>query len=301
MKIYSNRKYVKHLMILILLIAFSSCEDFFETTLELELPEYEEQVVISAVLDNLDKRELLLTKTVGINDDEYDSNIDEATIKLFSTNGIVYLFENEIINTNFSSAPNYHLKDAVDFIPGETYNIEVTTKEGKVATAKSKMPPTPKLISAKYRASGGTTIDGDKLDAIDVVFQDTPDFENFYRIKLSYKEGGLNSLYLESNDPSAEESADFISLILRDTQFDGEEYRIQILFRAYSNNEFEVEDLVLEFKSITEDQYKFDKILNNFYDNEDNPFNSATQLYTNVENGIGLFALENSVESDIEE
>lgn len=301
MKIYKYIKSTKFLLIFVALTIFSSCEDFFETTIELELPEFEEQVVISAIFDNVDKKGLLLTKTVGINEDKEDSKVGQATIKLFSSSGDEYLFEENEFVTIYSSDPNYLLDESVTFVPGESYNIEVTTKEGVVATAVSQMPQTPQLISAKYRATGGTSIDGDKLDAIDVIFKDEPDVENFYKIKLSYKEGGLNSIYLESNDPVAEESADFISLILSDSQFDGEEYRIQILFRTFSSNEFEVEDLVLEFKAITEEQYKFDKILNNFIENDDNPFNSATQLYTNVENGIGLFAIENSVESDVEE
>jgi len=273
-------------------VLLCSCEDFFESTIELEIPEYEEQLVVSALFNNNYEKRMLVTKTVGINDDARFSRINDARIKITSGSGLEFIADSLVTNPNFSNY-NYTFDEELEFIPEESYSLEVISSDGKMANCTAVMPATPELISATYKEGGGTTLDGDKLDAIDLVFRDIPDVENFYRIRLINGIGATNSINLESNDPGAEESADYRQLLLNDIQFDGEEYRLQIL---YYRNPGSVDEYVVEFSSISEDQYRFDKLLNSFNENEDNPFSTAAQLHTNIEGGLGLFAIENAVQ-----
>ncbi len=289
MKFNMKSRYI--LLALIFGVLFFSCEDFFETTLELETPEYEEQIVVSALLDNDIKKSIFLSKTVGINGNLEDSEVNNADIKLTSEGGVEFFIEN-IDPDNESSYINYFLKDSMEFQPEESYTLEILTSDGKKANCTATMPPTPQLISAIYKEGGGTTLDGDKLEAIDIVIKDDPSEENFYRINLVTGMGIHNSFFLESNDPAAEESADYRSLIINDVQFNGEEYRLQILHYSYLDS---LEDVFIEFSAISEDQYKFDKLLNSFQENEDNPFNTVAQLHSNIEGGLGLFAIENTI------
>ncbi|MDF1697364.1 MAG: DUF4249 domain-containing protein, partial [Saprospiraceae bacterium] len=250
-------KYKIVFLISFLAIMLVSCEDFFETTLELEIPEYEEQIVVSALLDNDRKKGIYISKTVGINDDVENTEIDNAEITLIAGNGeSIQVMPSEPSNNYFDL--NYELEEGVEFVPEETYTLEVSTPDGKQANCTVQMPSTPELISAKYREGGGTTLDGDKLNAIDIVLKDKPSQENFYRVALYYK---LNSFptYIQSNDPAAEESSDYNSLILNDIQFDGEEYRLQILY--YDNGAPDTDEYTVRLSSISKDQYRFDKLL----------------------------------------
>jgi hypothetical protein len=70
------------------LILFSflliSCEDFFETTLELEEPVFKEQLVVNSILTNLTNNEsrALVSKTFGLNEIEENSLVSDANVKI---------------------------------------------------------------------------------------------------------------------------------------------------------------------------------------------------------------------------
>ena len=53
-----------------IIVVFTSCEDFFETTLELDPPDYEKTLVLGAILNTeLNTQRIMLTETVGLDEE----------------------------------------------------------------------------------------------------------------------------------------------------------------------------------------------------------------------------------------
>lgn len=281
---------MKYILAILAVVILSSCEDFFETTLELETPEFESQLVLSAVLNsNETDRRILLTETVSLNDDARDGYINDATIQLQYPDGDTFLFENIDFSDPFISY-NYWA-DCPEFDQEGTYTMTASDNKGRVATGKVELPPSVLVISATYVADGGKDEFGDDVSAIDILIDDPAGEENFYKLGLwGNNPNSQGTISIESNDPSTSESRNYLNLIVSDTQFDGQQYRLRILFNQNegSNNS----SFLLQFSSISKDQYRFDKILESASENAENPFTTPVQLHTNIDGGIGLFAIE---------
>jgi len=58
--------------------------------------------------------------------------------------------------------------------------------------------------------------------------------------------------------------------------------------------------ITVQLAGISADQYRYDRLISNYQENDGNPFTSPVQLHTNVEGGQGLFAIENITSFDVE-
>jgi len=281
---------MKYIIVILSVIMLSSCEDFFETTLELETPAFESQLVLSAVLNsNETLRKIAITETVSLNEEPLEGFVNNASAQLFYPDGSSYLFD-----PNNSSDPWYYYNyftECPEFTQMGTYRLSVSDSKGRTATSEAELPPLVEVLSATYSADGGKDESGNDVSAVDILINDPAGEENYYKIGLnSNRTNSTNSIYLESSDPSISESRNYQHLIVSDAQFDGKQYRLRITFDQYEGERSE--SFTLLFSSISKDQYKFDKILESAGENQDNPFTTPVQLHTNVVGGLGLFALE---------
>lgn len=283
---------MKNLLYLLLVISFVSCEDFFETTLELEEPIYESQLVLSAIFENLEtERKVLLSETTGLNENPRDHILQEATITLTQPDGTISSFI-PFSENNFS-----HTATTQPFVQQGEYRISAVTPDGRSTTASIMLPPAPDIVSVNYIKDGDKDSYGDIVDVIDITIRDTPNVKNYYKIRLEEKSGNDEySPYVTTNDPILSESAIYDTYLLSDDQFDGEEYKIRMLIQGYN----ELATYLVTFSSISKDQFQYDKILKDFNENGDNPFSTPVQIHTNMENGLGIFAIENTFITEIQ-
>jgi|GEM_PF-2135410 len=292
-------KYINYIFAILLLCTMASCEDFFETTLELEEPEFESQLALSAVFNsNETNRRVLLTETVGLNENNLRNKvIEDANISLTAPDGNEYSFE--LIN----SAPvdGYsHITYTPTFTQEGTYFISASTPDGRSVTSTTTLLPKPKIVSAVYVENGGQDEFGSEQEAIDIIIDDELEAENFYKITVerNYIDGFKGDGYITSLDPSTSQSAIFNAILSSDAQYNGEEYRIRILMdKFFQDNTL---SFTVSLSNISKDQHRFDKILLSAAENRDNPFTTPVQLHTNMEGGLGLFAIERMIEIDVE-
>jgi len=292
-------KYTNYILAVFLLCTMASCEDFFETTLELEEPEFESQLVLSAVFNSNEiNRRVLLTETVGLNENNLRNKIVEnAEILLTDPDGNQYNFG--LING--APVDGYsHIHYTPEFTQEGTYSISASTNDGRIVTSSTTLLPEPKIVSAGYVENGGQDEFGNQQEAIDIIIDDDVETENFYKITVgrTFLDGATGQDYITSLDPSTSESSIFNALISSDVQYNGEQYRIRVLMDNF------LQDNTLNFtvslSNISKDQFRFDKILSSAQENEDNPFTSPVQLHTNMEGGLGLFAIERMKEIEVE-
>jgi len=275
------------LMILILLMTtLVSCEDFFETTLDLEVPDIEPQLVLGAALrNNTTSATVQLAETVDLNTDVEEGFINDAAITLTFPTGEKYEFDN--VQTDGSYLANTPPPTA----PG-TYQIRATTPDGRTISSQAELPAKPDILEVSFEENGGKDEFGSDRSAVDITFQDVPDQVNYYKVRLCIETDTRTICPgLQSNDPSALESANYLDLIVSDAQFDGQEYRLRVLFYVFF--EEDINSITVEYSGISADQYRYDRLLYSYEENDGNPFTSPVQLNTNVEGGQGLFAIEN--------
>jgi len=290
-------------LFILAVLHFISCEDFFETTLELEEPVFEEQLVVNSILSNesLQSSRAYITKSVGLNDEIETSIIRDAEVNVIYPDGNVFPLPRI---ENIETYQNYNHEGVLpDMIAGQEYEIQVNTSNKNVS-AKSLMPNSVNLISAIYTENGGLDEDGDEVSAIDIIIDDIPNEANYYKISANrIIEDSPFELYLTSNNALAIESTNYKDLLLKDDQFDGEDFKLRLQFYdfgGYYNPNPEESKFNVVFTTITKAQYDYDKLLKSYFENNDNPFASPVQIPSNIEGGIGLFAIENSQTFEVE-
>jgi len=275
---------------------FTSCEDFFETTLDLDPPEHLEQLVIQGFADTTDDElNVLVTKTAGLltNVNEGDLRINDAEVVLIH-DGVEY----ELAPVEEESRYNYLLvSGTVNFEEGETYSLKVTAAGFEEASAQSTVPYSVSPSNITFDEDGPTTVDDDYSE-ISMFVKDPSEQNNFYELKLlrKYQNGTevvYSDLYADVFDVVIEEG--IANLIIKDESFNGEEKIVELfLSKWYFDGDPDLLDnLYLLWRTISEDQYKYSKSLEQHQLSADNPFATPVQVYSNIENGIGLFAIYN--------
>ena len=281
---------------------FTACgEDFFSTTLKVDPPPHEDQLVLQSFLKSNDSLLYFsLSKSVGILETQNStiSFISDAVIEVYEDGELKY-------EPTLSSSTPFNfgvvLDEPLNGI-GKTYEVRVTHDSLGTISGSQQMPAAPNLVSATFDEDGGIDIDfGDEAHAIDLVMLDPPNVKNYYEVILarySTISGELgNDYYIYSNDFSASEGVHEY-LLVDDASFDGQEYT----FRFETSKDWQ-DDLYVVVRSVTEDWYLYSKSLERFQVTQDfQLFSEPVTVHTNIENGLGVFgmATQGLVKVDLE-
>ena len=293
-----NFNIFKYIFFLTVLFTFSSCSDFFETTIEVDPPEHNEQLVVhgfgSARTDILQVR---VSKTTGILDDvnDYDLQVNNASITLIH-NGISYPLMYQDITVNSNWTYNYILENgSIDFIIGEQYRLEVEADGFEKVTGICTVPEKVLPDNFEFNLNGPSTFDDDFAE-VSMQLSDPSGRSDYYEFYLALQDQDLPllflDLYTESFDPVVEEAG--FSLLLNDESFDGELKQLDLLVNRFSLNGQNPEDrLFVYWRTISEDHYRYSKSFEQHQEADGNPFASPVQVFSNMENGIGIFSIYN--------
>lgn len=200
--------------------------------------------------------------------DEHKALIENLT---FSADGYAYVG---------NTAPLY----------GKTYSVQVEFIGEVTLKASSYLPPPVPILSVETDSSLYQST-GDAL--MDVVFNDPGDKVNYYQVKVLKKINnsiGDEILFFAPIDPALKNDySSTRSLLLSDSQFNGEEYILRLKVRGSGYSQIE-SPVRIVLKSISEEFYKY-LTTKNLQDNTArDPFAQPTQIFSNVENGLGIFA-----------
>jgi len=282
-------------------IFLTSCgEGFFETTLELEEPPFTEQLVVNSILTNApeDEDRALVSKTVGLNDKIETSIVNDAVVTVIWPDGSEYNLE--YTGTQSAYVDHNYEGQLPDLVAGETYRIEVEAL-GKEVSSEVVMPPTPEILSTEYQEDGGLNEDGDEVSAFDIVIADPPNQDNYYRIGALIETAGFqDKIWISTTNALATDSYINADILIRDDQFDGEDFQLRLQFYGFEPVEGFEPEYKIVIRSITREQYEHDKLLRTYSENGDNPFASPIQISSNVDGGRGLFGIENVAIYDVE-
>ena len=151
--------------------------------------------------------------------------------------------------------------------------------------------PNPSVIeNFEFTFEAGIDIDGDEISRLSFDVLDEAGVENFYEIRMNI-DGAIVSL--STVDLSGAEGFDSRNVIFSDETFDGERRRLSVSFSRFFWNPAFSDDIIIAWSSVNEGYFELNKTLRLQLDTDDNPFTSAVQLNSNVNNALGVIGFKN--------
>jgi len=290
---------MKNLLILIIAIfLFTSCEDFFSTTIKVDPPAHEDQIVTSAFFTNADTNlQVLVNRSTAIleNNNIDTRNLDNSTVRLFSGDDLLTTIPYDLSDPNFAFN-HIEIGTNVVFEAGKEYTLKVNHPDYEESSATVTVPN--EVIPFRFELEEDAGIDefGSRSDRVTVEFNDPSGEENFYEMALfSIRDFGNGEKFYENHyintlDLNLRESF-YGASILSDEAFNGQSYKLQLDIDRYEDGGSEIGTFLI-WRSVTKDYYQFARSVRLQSDSEDfGPFSEPVTIRSNFENGLGLFSI----------
>ena len=277
---------------LLLTVASGCGENFFNQIVEIDIPEHEPVLAVTAHFKAQDTTlTVFLSRSAGVLDPVIldTVRIEDAEITVLR-DGAPWQTVPAVGGGQFHLVLGETIGDAP-----HTYTLRVAATGYEPVEAYQTMPSPVSILNAEYKVGGGISPDGEKVNTLSVEFQDPVGEDNYYQVEAfivisdtlvgdySY------SLYLESEDVLTEYHNG--SLIFPDGPIDGKKYTVKTYF---FDNIHEIPDakLKVRLRSISRDRYLFLRTLDLYGNAQGNPFAEPVVVHDNIEKGVGIFTME---------
>lgn len=289
---------------LILFLSVTSFLLFTNCTKEIEFDAQDiaPRIVVNSLFTNDSLWTANISRSVGVLETTSYTSIDDADVSIFDGNGVqVTTLTNQ--GDGLYTSPTGATPQAE-----ELYTIEVNAPGYTSVNATNRIPTAVQINSIDTVSS--TNSDGEDILETTINFQDPPANENYYMVEVLVKGTWIDEfegdtiefrepLRISCNDINVETINRFNSggfentylyLMLKDENFDGEDYALTFSVINYA----ELKDLELfgEIRLVNTSAAYFNylKSFNMYQSASGNPFATPVQVYSNVENGMGIFA-----------
>ena len=116
---------------------------------------------------------------------------------------------------------------------------------------------------------------------------------DFYELQV-FIDGRL--IDIETLDPSGSEGLDSRTLLFRDDSFDGSRKTVQVSFNRFFFTEGVSSEIMLRWISVNEGYFLLSKSVERQDAASDNPFATAVQINTNVNEALGVIGFRNGAD-----
>ena len=300
-----------NLIIIIIVIFFSSCTKEIDFTVS----EEEKRIVLNGLINPDSIIKINISKSLGV--------LEEDSIVHFISNAEVKLFEDALFVENLKhDSMGYYNSTTYPKI-GKKYKIVVSVSGLETAWAETIIPiPVEMTVIEQFVEITDTSFHDTlyKMVYADVIFSFTDPVaeENYYSFNfysvisnihistvghynedtdeyfeyeyLNYSEKKMQRLWGDTDNEMIYRnsvSGANLSQIFHDKIINGQ----QQVFEYYVYyNTFELETIYLSFATVSKELYNYydSEIL--YYNSEYNPFAEPVNVYSNVENGYGIFS-----------
>jgi hypothetical protein len=290
------------------LFLLCGCIIFFgcEKELDIKVPFKGQKLVINSFNnpDSVWSLNLSLTRHVLDTNDFFQTPRNAVvTIHNPVTNEIL-----DVLNTNepFGNSYRGNLKPE----PEKEYLIRVVSQDYGTAEATGFIPPSVPIDKIEIDSS---MLHVDYKVKVSVFFHDPPSKKNFYRLNISGRAYGLdfhwengsyitdtiwqdfyNPILFEPTDNKILESDinNILELMFSDTFFEGSTHALIIYISEYDFLNFRNAryPIRIVLASLTEPYFQYVSTLNLQQETSGDPFAQPVQVYSNFQNGFGIFA-----------
>ncbi|MFY0688377.1 MAG: DUF4249 domain-containing protein [Cyclobacteriaceae bacterium] len=276
------------LIIVIVLISCDSPLDFDPISKETA-----EQVVVNATIETGSVPGVHLSLSRSVLKNTPYANIENATITignngtdqllLYQGNGVYQGTEPIVSNTSYDlhiSVNGFDLISAREIAPAQIDFLDLEVIENAIYT------------------------DNGSVSLLELTIQDDPLTENYYELIIYQMKGdSINFMPMHISDIHitnvsagsilSQEDESVYQLLLTDELFNGQEFSLETQFYKFDENA----PVVIHLKSLSENYY--DYLFNKHLTTKNNldPLSEPISTYSNIENGIGIFAGYSYVEA----
>lgn len=248
---------------------------------------------------------VIIYKSLSILDNAPNKILDKATLELFRDGLSVGKLEGA---NHFS----YYFFPDIKPEPGHTYKLTASLKGFETVSATSDIPTDAQITNltsiVKDTSSWGWNYGTNYFFSTGKLLlglKDDGEKENYYKISMymldttySINEYGDTSdtfIYRNSlqnyNNESSNPLIEFTegdSYYFSDQYLNGQEFSIELPIRYSGSSPGDT--LFIELSAISKDLFLFKKSMIKYNESQSNPFSEPIKIYTNIENGYGIFA-----------
>tara|TARA_Y100000994_G_C15666015_1_gene431627 strand:- start:589 stop:1551 length:963 start_codon:yes stop_codon:yes gene_type:complete len=311
--------------IIIFCLLLFSCEK----VVDLNIAEHTPMLVVNGMLDTDSIPSIFISSSQGaFSNNPIPGSILDANVLLYEDNMLLgeMMLDPNYVDTFMILEDNWYAEINTEEISyytydinpkaGSVYSIDVSHTDYESVYATTMIPNNIELID--FNIIDNATDTSTYNATLNIVYQDNPNQSNYYRIRLflqtegdSWDEEGSEyelvrkryPLILYSNDPSLSQGIPWDgytfsgrTALFNDNLFNGQEKEISFDME-YKLAGIEYGDsLFLQFTSFSEEAYNYFNSIELNRDQFVSPFGTEpVPVFSNVENGIGLFAGGNSM------
>lgn len=277
------------LLILSALIFFAVLNSGCETIVDLDLPEAEPRLVIESAFGPDTIFSIKISCSSGLNNQEDIKAVINATIEI-SENGL--LIEQQ----------PWHRWNGIyqsSFRPSEknNYIIKVSAPGYKTVTAADAVPAEIKIDSVHTQFVSEDYFE--KKYRVKIFFRDLPGEKNYYHLVVlgEFHYGTQIDYYnlpFETSDPSIKSGnydddfydTDFLGdAVFNDQLFDGQSRELTIIVSDHEPRDIQT----VRLSSVSKNLYEYLRTIRSQSNDDDFSLTEPVQIYSNVENGFGIF------------
>lgn len=284
-----------------------------ETIVELDMPIHQPVIVLNSTLEPDSVCNVFLSHSRGAFDENIINTIKDANVTLSYEDLSFDLHQDSIVDY---SEVTYYYTHPNKLISSLEYDIEVNHSDYKSVFSSTRIPQKINLLNYEINSFDTTELRPTRLK---LHFIDNTNEDNYYRIRLfapiEYEDGDYywddkwsqydfnkfvkyTEIELYSNDPSLSDgsipwegySFTGSEAFFTDDLFDGEQKELVFDLDLDLNNFAAGDSLFLEFTSFSEDAYNYMYSVRRSQNSFVSPFGTEpVSIYSNIENGIGIF------------
>ncbi|RCL74489.1 MAG: DUF4249 domain-containing protein [Flavobacteriales bacterium] len=259
------------------------------------------RIVVNSLFTNDSVWSAHISRSVGVLDNTSYTTIDDASVNIFDENA------NLITTLTHQGNGLYTSPTGVSPLPNQSYTLEASAGGYQSVNATNFIPPAVPIYQLDTVTS--TNSNDETILEATITFQDPPNVSNYYMLEVLVKgtweswEGDSvefrEPLEISCDDINVETVNRFnfggfentyLYLMLKDQNFDGENYALT--FSVINYAELKEMELFGEIRLVNTSEAYFNYLTSfNMYQRTiNNPFATPVQVYSNVNNGMGIFA-----------
>lgn len=216
-------------------------------------------------------------------------------------NGFIVINQNGVpVDTLIHQKNGLYKSDSRKPQAGLEYEIQASAQGYETVTGKVRIPMPAPIVNVKI-SKGPPLPEGGPNNQITITFQDNGAEANYYHIIVEqvYESYDFRTdtlvvtrqrLYMESDDPTiSDENLNWVEgILLKDIFFNGKE--IGFPFTINYNDFDYAAAVVVSLRTVSEDYYNYKTTFQLQENTSGDPFAQPVNVYTNIENGLGIFA-----------
>lgn len=285
---------------------FFACNDIFESTIDVEIPSTIDRLVVSSnIRSSIDSIYLHLSHSQNTLDNQPLKLVSDAQVKL-------KIGSHEI--TPRSTGFNQFISPQINLstLAGQTAILEISHPLFETIYSSTIIPPTPIINHISYNKYATKDLTGNEIDELRLEIVDDPDIVNYYSLaayvikndSIYTSFNGSDTIlhvnigydiYLQADGLIFEKGADN-NIVFSDASFSGKTGKLRVV-ADYARSNLLIQVVV---QSLSQDRYQYEKSIGRAIENDGNPFVEPDNLHTNIQNGYGIFSIENEVHMEIE-